>query len=443
MRTILRRAVVLLLLLLGLWGGAQQPAPRARVAQAQSDSPRVYLLTFDGAVTPVLQRYVEQGIETAQLEEAELVILRLDTPGGSVQVTKSIIQVMLASPLPVVVYVAPDGAQAGSAGAFITLAGHAAAMAPSSSIGAASPVDAGGGDIGETMEAKVLNILSADIENLAKRRGEEATAWAIAAVREAAAATADEALALGVVDFIATDTTDLLEQLHGFEVDVRGESRTLQTEGAVLVSLEMNPLQQLLNLIADPGIASILMTLGVIGLIAEIRAPGFGVPGIFGLICLLLALYALGQMEANFAGLLLIGLALALFVAEAFTPTFGLFAVGGLVAFIFGGALLFNGTGFRIPWATIIVTALAVGGFTFFAGAMAIAAQRRPVQTGGEALLGSRARVKEAFAAGEHGSVLIAGEWWRARLREGSVEADEMVEIVDREGYTLVVERQG
>ena len=215
-----------------MWQAASSQRPRradlpahAKEITSQSDASLVLVLTFRGAVTPVLRQYLSGAIEDAQLEGAEAVILRLDTPGGSVEVTKQIVQDMLASPVPVVVYVAPAAAQAGSAGTFITLAGHVAAMAPGSSIGAASPVGGQGEDIGETMEAKVVNILSADIENLASRRGEEAVEWAVAAVQEAAAATDARALELGVIDFIAADVSDLLDQMDGFVVTVQGQER--------------------------------------------------------------------------------------------------------------------------------------------------------------------------------------------------------------------------
>ncbi|MEM7535316.1 MAG: ATP-dependent Clp protease proteolytic subunit, partial [Chloroflexota bacterium] len=217
---------------------------RASTLPQSSESTQVYVLTFEGAVTPVLDQYIADGIETATTQNAEALILQLDTPGGSVDITKSINQKILGSSVPVVVYVAPAGAHAGSAGTFITLAGHAAAMAPGSSIGAASPVGGGGEDIGETMEAKVTNILTADIENLASRRGEEATEWAIAAVEEAAAATAQQALDLGVIDFIVPNLSTLLDELDGFEVTVQGATQTLNTKNAFITRVELNSIQR-------------------------------------------------------------------------------------------------------------------------------------------------------------------------------------------------------
>ena len=443
------RIALLACLLIGLVLPSANLASAAGPSSAiyQSESGRtVYVLTFEGAVTPVLKEYIVDSIAAAQESGAELIILELDTPGGSVDITKSITQAMIASSVPIVVYVAPPGAHAGSAGTFITLAGHAAAMAPGSSIGAASPISSGGEDIGDTLEAKIKNILSADIENLAERRGEEATEWAIAAVQDAEAATANQALELGVIDFIASDIPDLLEQLDGFEVVANGESITLETGNVFVERTPLNRIQQILNFLADPSIASLLFSLGTLGLIIEVRSPGFGVPGILGAICLLLAFYALGQLDANVSGLALIVLAIALFVAELFTPTFGVLAAGGVIAFIFGGALLFDTPGVRIPWAVLITLALLMGAFTFFVGGKGLAAQRRQPMTGGEGMLGQIGTVKFDSARQSNDSlysIFVYGEWWKAKAKEGDLDEGDEVVVVDRDGYTLVVERAG
>lgn len=407
-------------------------------------STSVYLLRFRGAVTPVLGEYIHDGIEAAMENDAQAVILQLDTPGGSTDVTSQINQTILASPVPIVVYVAPSAARAGSAGTFITLAAHVAAMAPGSSIGAASPVGLSGEDTGATMEAKLKNILSADIENLASRRGDAAVEWAIKAVQEAAAATAEQALNMGVIDFVATDVDDLLAQMDGFVVVVQGEERRLQTANAQIRPLALSPLQQFLNFISNPSVATILLTVGSAGLIAEVWNPGTLVPGTLGLICLLLGLYALGQLEANFAGLALIVLAIVLIVAEAFTPTFGALALSGAAAFIFGSAILFDAPGLAIPWPTIIVLAVGLTAFVLLAGGAALAAQRRQPQTGSEGLIGQTATVREAFDSGGKGRVLVAGELWHAVLQEADrqerpLEKGDLVEIIARNGYTLVV----
>ncbi len=406
---------------------------------AQSDARTVYVLQFRGAVTPVLQKYIEDGIDAAFESGAEAVVLQLDTPGGSVDITNQITQVMLASPVPVVVYVAPAGAHAGSAGTFITLAGHVAAMAPGSSIGAASPVDGSGADIGETMSAKVENILSADIENLAERRGEEAVAWAIAAVREAEAATANRALELGVVDYIASDMPDLLEQMDGFVVTVRGDETTLDTADAITIPLDLNPIQQFLNFITNPTIAAILISLSTVGFIAEIWNPGTFIPAAIGATCLLLGLYALGQLGANFAGLALIVLAIGLFIAETFTPTFGALVAAGIVIFVLGSALLFDAPGVEVPWVAITTLAFATAAVTLVISTFGLAAQRRPVKSGEMAMIGEMATVRDAMAEGEQGKVFVFGEWWNAKLEAGALEPGDEAEVVGRDGYTLLV----
>ncbi len=433
-------ALCMLLLAFTYAHGARPASAQGEADESTGERPLVYVLAFEGPVTPVLQQYLKDAIETAVPAGAEAVVLQFDTPGGSVDVTKSITQLMLSSPIPIAVYVAPAGAHAGSAGTFITLAAHVAAMAPGASIGAASPVDMSGGDIDDTMRAKIENLLSADVENLAARRGEDATEWAIAAVREAEAATAEQALQLGVVDFLAADLDDLLMQMDGFEVSVNGEPVTLNTANAVQEPLELTPLQQFLNFLSNPTIATLLLSLGILGLFVEIRTPGFGLPGIVGVISLLLAFFGLGQLDANLVGMVLIAAALALFVAEAFTPTFGALALGGVVAFILGSALLFNTPGIDTPWTTIIGVAIAAGAFVMFVGAKALAAQRKRPVTGEEALIGDTAHVKVGFAAGEEGSVFLQGEWWNARLVSGSVQAGESVRVRSREGYTLIVE---
>jgi membrane-bound serine protease (ClpP class) len=429
----------LLLVLAGGLGLFAQPV----ASQDEAGAPRVYVLTFQGAVTPVLERYLEDGIAAAAQANAGALVLQLDTPGGSTDVTQAINQRILAAPVPVIVYVAPSGARAGSAGTFITLAAHAAGMAPGTSIGAASPIDLGGQDIGETLEEKITNILSADIENLAARRGDKAVEWAIAAVRDAAAATADQALALGIVDAVAPNLTDLLDQLDGIEVAVQGNPTTLRTADATQVPLEMGWLQTFLNFIANPTIATLLVTLGTAGLLAEVWNPGTWVPGVTGAIALLLGLYALGQLDANFAGLALMALGVALFVAEAFTPAFGALLVAGMVAFGLGAALLFDEPGIEISWPALIALAAGMGLFVLWASAKGLAAQRAPVLTGSESLLGMVGQARQPIATGQRGSVFVNGEWWTAELTRGTVASGDEVRITGRRGHTLLVEPRG
>ena len=291
-----------------------------------------------------------------------------------------------------------------------------------------------------TLKAKLTNILSADIENLATRRGKDATEWAVAAVQDAAAATANEALDLGVIDLIADDVPALLRQADGRTVTVGSTPITLDIANATPIQLPMSPIQRGLNLLADPSLATILLSLGVLGLIIEIRTAGFGFAGITGALALIMAFFALGQLDANLTGLALMAVALALFIAEAFTPTFGVLSSGGVIAFILGGALLFDVPGIGVPWVTLVSLAVVLGGLTFLAGYLALKAQLRPVKTGDDALIGRQARVKTDFSAGESGSVFVMGEWWNARLTTGSLQAGDQATIVARDGFTLVVE---
>ncbi|MCB0247532.1 MAG: ATP-dependent Clp protease proteolytic subunit, partial [Anaerolineae bacterium] len=271
------------------------------------DSNRVYVLTFDGPVNPILSSYIERAITQAEAESAEAIVLRLDTPGGQVDLTQDIVKAMRSSSVPIIVYVWPTGAMAGSAGTFITLAGHAAGMVSGSTIGAASPVAEGGAELGDTIQQKITNILAADIENLARRRGDKAVEWARSAVTNARAATAQEALSLGVVDAVAEDVPDLLQQLDGFEVEVNGELRPLALADANVIELPMtspeNTLNTLINAIAVPGIAVLLIVLGVQGIISEFSQPGGYMAGTAGFVALLLGMYALGILNANWVGL--------------------------------------------------------------------------------------------------------------------------------------------
>jgi membrane-bound serine protease (ClpP class) len=264
------------------------------MVSAQTEG-QVLVMEVTGPVTPVMLSYIERGVLEAEERDAEALVLMLNTPGGDVDLTKRIIQAIVASDVPVVVYVWPRGAFAASAGTFITLAGHVAAMGPNTSIGAASPVSGQGEEISETLKDKIVNILQADIEGLAQRRGEKAVEWARQAVSEARAATAEEALELGVIDFIATDLSDLLRQIDGVSVMLHDREVTLHTEGAPTEELPMTGVERLLHTITNPNIAFILMTLGINGILFELSSPGGYAAGVVGVICLLLAFYALSS----------------------------------------------------------------------------------------------------------------------------------------------------
>jgi membrane-bound serine protease (ClpP class) len=428
------RLIGLALLLL-----AMQLTPAA--AQAPG---AVYVMTFDGPVNPLLLSYIERGIQQAAAGDAEALVLRLDTPGGQVDLTQDIVKLLRASPVPVIVYVWPAGAMAGSAGTFITLAGHAAAMTPGSSIGAASPVGGEGEDLGETIQKKLTNILTADIENLAARRGEQAVEWAKNAVINAEAATAEQALALNVVDAVAVDMDDLLRQLDGFNVEIQGEPRTLALAGAPTVDVAMTGIEQLLNTVVNaialPGIAILLIVLGVQAIIGEFSQPGGFVAGIVGAIALLLGLFALGILNANWAGLAFIALAFLLFILELITGASGVLTVGGVATLVMGSVILFRGTGVAIPWGVIVsLAAISVFFFSFVLAKIIRAQRQRPV-SGSDSLVG-----KPAIARSElnpAGKVLVQGELWDAELHNASGPApvDAHLVVVGREGFRLFVE---
>jgi len=412
-----------------LWGGG---------AAAQSPG-AVKLAEFKGPVTPVLASYIERSIVDAEAQAAALLIIELDTPGGSVDITKNITQVMTAARVPVVVWVAPSGAHAGSAGTFITLAAHLAAMAPGSSIGAASPVSNEGQDLNETLKAKATNILVADIKNLAARRGEKAVAWTEKAVSEAAAATADEALDLGVVDIIATDLDDLLRQLDGRTVTVAGKDITLQVSDAPVEEIPLNPWEGLLNQITNPALAAILLTIGLNAILFELSSPGGYAAGVIGVICILLAFYALGTINANWTGLGFVVLAVILFVLDIKAPTHGALTVGGIVSFVFGLYLLYNTSDIPVPWPSIIVSALATGAFFAFVVTKALMIQRRPAVGGMTGMVGQVGVVRQPLEP--HGMVLVNGELWKAESESGSLSAGEPVVVTRQEGFVLWVRR--
>ncbi len=398
----------------------------------------VLVLRIDGPVTPVMLSYINRGVERAQETGAEAMVLVLDTPGGAVTLMEEIVKAIRGSTVPVIVYIAPRGAMAASAGTVITLAAHVAAMAPETSIGAASPVGSQGEDLGETVAQKEKEIIKAQARGLARRRGEAAVAWAEQAIDEAKAAAADEALELGVIDFVASDLDDLLAQADGFVVNVMGQDVTLHTADATRQELAMNPLERFMHTITNPTIAVILMTIGVNALIYELAAPGGYVAGIIGAICLGLGLYALGVLSVDYTGLIFIALAFVLFVLDIKAPTHGVLTAGGIASFIFGAVLLFQASTFDVPWGAIVSMAALTGGFFAFIVAKAIRAQRWQVTTGGEALIGATATARTDLDP--QGTVFLKGEYWNAVLEgQEATEAGSAVEVVAREGFRLRV----
>ena len=415
------------------------------VAHAQTESPRIDVLTVKGTINPVLTDYIERGIEQAEETGASAVIIQMDTPGGLDTAMRDIIQSIINARVPVVVYVSPAGARAASAGAYITLAAHVAVMAPNTAIGAATPVALGGdgeAQMSEEMKNKVINDAIAYIRDLASRQGRNAE-WAERAVRDGSSATSQEALTLNVVDMVASDLDTLVAQLNGRTVTlIDGRELTLNTEGAVINYADMSLREDFLYTIADPNIAYLLLSLAMLGIMVEIFNPGLIFPGVVGAISLLLAFFSLGVLPFNWAGVLLIALAFGLFVGEVLTTTFGLFTAGGVVSLVIGSLILFKSASplFRVdPWLIAAVTISLTAVFAFVIN-RAIRAHRKQAATGREELIGKRAVVKEALDP--EGTVFYKGELWAAISEKGRIEADEEVIITAMDGLILNVVRK-
>jgi membrane-bound serine protease (ClpP class) len=403
------------------------------------EAAHVDVLEIEGAVTPIMISYIERGIRTAEDDGAQALVIVLDTPGGQVDLMGDVVQSILQARVPVVIYVYPSGAYAASAGTLITLAGHVAAMAPGTTIGAASPVGGQGEDLGETLETKLKEDLKAQARALADRRGEEAVAWAESAIEEAKAATADEALAMGVIDFVAGDLDSLLEQMDGFEVTLQGQTVVMETAGARVEELPMTLVEQLLHTITNPTIAFILLTIGVNAILFELASPGGYAAGVVGVICLLLAFYALGVLPVNYTGLIFIALAFVLFVVDLKAPTHGVLTVGGIVSLVAGALLLFNSPLYRVSLSAVVAVAVVTGLFFAFALAKVIQIQRKPATTGREGLVGRLGTARTRLDP--KGTVLVQGELWRSTAIDGPIENGETVKVVGVDGFTLRVTR--
>ncbi|NDY42348.1 nodulation protein NfeD [Dissulfurirhabdus thermomarina] len=426
-----RLALALVLLLLGLAAaaGAATPPPAPHP---------VFLVRLEGTINPGTALYLRRALREAAAARAACLVVELDTPGGLVASLRSMVQDVMASPVPVVVYVAPAGARAASAGALLTLAAHVAAMAPGTNIGAAHPVELGRGAKDETLSAKAENDLAAMARSVAGERGRNVE-WAEKAVRESVSATAREALRLGVVDLLARDRAELLERLHGRRVTAGGSPRVIETRDAEVRVVREGLRERLLRAIADPNVAYILMMIGMVGLYFELAHPGVILPGTIGAISLLLGLYALQALPVNTIGLLLILLAMGLFVLEILVTSYGILGFGGVVALILGSLLLFDTpeTGVAVAaavlWPTVLLAAAAISTVVYLVVRVRI---RRP-ETGLPALVGARGTAREAVDA-RSGRVFLHGEYWNARSPVPIPPGREVV--VERvEGLTLHV----
>jgi membrane-bound serine protease (ClpP class) len=390
----------------------------------------------DGAISPVTTNYIRRGLSEAKDRGASFLLVELDTPGGLLESTKDIVQTFFESDLPIVVFVSPDGARAASAGTFITMAAHVAAMAPSTTIGAASPVSIapGGAEPDTVMQKKVFQYSESFIESIADRRGRNAE-WAISAVREGSSVTERRALELGVIDLVAQDRDDLLRLLDGWVV----EGDTLHTADAEVTEIPPNLAERSLGLLMRPEVMLILTLIAIYGIVGEVTNPGGIVPGVAGVIALILLLFASAAMPINVAGFALIALAIVLFVAEAFTPTFGLFLVGGAVSFFLGALMLFQDLPepMKLSWSWLIPATLLTTLFFALIVTAGIRAQFRPTRTGLESLVGRRAEVvRRVHPRG--GKVFVSGEYWNAVSAEELGEG-EWCEVVSIDGLTLKV----
>lgn len=402
---------------------------------------KVVVLEVDGSINPVTAGYIERGIKLAFEQKAQCVVLKLNTPGGLLKSTRIMVSAILDAPLPVVVYVAPNGAHAGSAGVFITMAGHVAAMAPGSNIGAAHPVAGGGQQMDSIMSEKVTNDAAAFIRTIAQSRNRD-TAWAEMAVRNSVSITAREALDKNVIDVIAADINELLEKIDGRAVQIGEQEVVLQTKEAATQTELMTWVEKLLNIIVDPNIAYILMTVGFLGIILELYSPGAIFPGVIGGISIILAFYAMHTLPINYAGLALIIFAIILFILEVQTVSNGILSIGGVIALLLGSFMLLRNESplevVKISKAVIIPTVALTAGFFLMLVGLGLRAQRRNQVTGAEALPGSTGVAQESFE--DAGMVLVLGELWKAETTGAPVVKDTRVRVTGRKGLTLLVE---
>jgi membrane-bound serine protease (ClpP class) len=449
-RTALRVCLLMVcvVLLLGGFSASQTPASARPANLQQDDAPLVLVLTAEGPLTPAMAEYLRRGLRSAQNQDAELLVFQLNTPGGSLDLMNDMIQTIRLSPIPVVVYVAPRGAMAGSAGALITLAAHASAMAPETSIGAASPVDAEGKDLGETMAAKEKNILRATVRSLAVQRSPEAVDLAEQMIESARAVSAGEALQIGLIDFVAADLDGLLRQLDGFVVQTIQGEITLETRDAQVSFVPTSFIEQALAILTNPNIIFLLITIGVQAILIEISSPGGWVAGTVGVICLALALYGLGVLNVNWFGAVFLLLAFALFILDIKAPTHGALTAAAVASLIVSGLVFFNSPSLpafqpRVNIWLVVAVSLFSGGIFFVVLLFAVRAQKTPVRVGAPAYLGRVGQALTDITPDSPGLVRLASEEWTAELLGGEapIAKGERVQVARLDGLRLIVKR--
>ena len=440
MRSI-RRTFILFLILFAQFSLALQPA------RAQGDAPLALVMTADGPIMPPMLEYIKRGIEVADQRNAEVLVIQLNTPGGSIETMLEIIRAIRASNVPVVVYVAPKNAIAGSAGAMITMAGHASAMAPETSIGASSPISGSGENLTSTAEAKAKEITKASIRPLVTPRGEEALALAESMIDEAKAATADEALKVNLIDFVADDLEDLLQALDGFTVQMSDGPRALNTSNIETSPLNMSFIEQFLLFLTDPNIAFLLLAIGVQAILIEISSPGGWVAGFIGVVCLTLAVYGMGVLPVNWFGIIFLLTAFVLFILDIKAPTHGALTTAGVASFIIGALVLFNSPGVpqfqRVSVPLVVGTGFVIGMLFMVILMFALRALKVPVSAGIEALIGKMGTARTAVE-GSGGQVQLGSELWSAESVDTteSISKGDKVEVVEVKGLRLKVRKK-
>ena len=408
---------------------------------AQADGGSVVVLTVKGNIVPVVADYISRGISEAEDSGATVCIITLDTPGGLLDSTERIVKSIMNAKVPVVVYVSPHGAWAASAGTFITVSAHLSAMAPGTSLGAAHPVSVGE-QMPEDVQKKATEYSAAWIQSIAEKRGRDPS-LVEAAVRESKSFTAKEAVEKKLVDFQADDLDSVIRQINGQKVTLAdGREVTIDTEDAGVTKSDMMLAEKILQAISHPNVAYILLTLASIGLITEISNPGLIFPGVIGGICLFLAFYSLGVLNAYWAGLLLIVLAFGLFVTEIFVPAYGILTTGGIVSLVIGSLILFSESeaSMQFDKSLIVYVAIFLAAFMAFLVWAVVRGQKRKVTTGKEGMIGQVAEVKTALKP--RGMVMVEGELWKAELDEGQAHAGEEVIVQKVDNLKLIVTKK-